>query len=300
MQFIMAIPKIASYPMPVELPASRVNWRFDPRRAALLVHDMQDYFLDFYDRSAEPVPTLVAHVRRLIDFAHAVGMPVYYTAQPAKQAAADRALLTDMWGPGLTARPSRAAICETLAPAPGDTVLDKWRYSAFRRSLLETRLREQRRDQLAICGIYAHIGCLMTACDAFMRDVQPFFVADALADFSEREHRMALDYVAGRCGMVVTTEALVGATGVDGAAPNGTAPALAAIAEQVARSLRIPAAELGEHDNLVECGLDSIRMMTLVEQWRAQGYDVTFVQLAEQPTLGAWTQMLRRAAQVSA
>nr|WP_282959793.1 hypothetical protein [Burkholderia multivorans] len=61
---------------------------------------MQDYFLDFYDRSAEPVPTLVAHVRRLIDFAHAVGMPVYYTAQPAKQAADDRALLTDMWGRG--------------------------------------------------------------------------------------------------------------------------------------------------------------------------------------------------------
>ncbi|WP_155640695.1 isochorismatase family protein [Burkholderia pseudomultivorans] len=296
----MAIPKIASYPMPAELPPNRVNWRFDPGRAALLVHDMQDYFLDFYDRSAEPVPMLVAHVRRLIDFAHAVGMPVYYTAQPAKQAAAERALLTDMWGPGLTAQPSRAAICETLAPAPGDTVLDKWRYSAFRRSPLETRLREQRRDQLAICGIYAHIGCLMTASDAFMRDVQPFFVADALADFSEREHRMALDYVAGRCGMTVTTDALVGVTSVDDTAPNDTAPALAAIAEQVARSLRIPAAELGEHDNLIECGLDSIRMMTLVEQWRAQGCDITFVQLAEQPTLGAWTQMLRRAAQVSA
>ncbi|WP_175731033.1 isochorismatase family protein [Burkholderia ambifaria] len=291
----MAIPKIASYPMPAELPVNRVNWRFDPHRAALLVHDMQDYFLDFYDRAAAPVPTLVAHVRRLIDFARAAGMPVYYTAQPATQAAADRALLTDMWGPGVTAQPSRAAICDALAPASGDTVLDKWRYSAFRRTPLETCLREQARDQLAICGIYAHIGCLMTACDAFMRDVQPFFVADALADFSEREHRMALDYVAGRCGMAVTTDALAGVAPAD-----DSAPMLFAIAAQVARSLRIPAADLREHDNLVDCGLDSIRMMTLVEQWRAQGYDVTFVQLAEQPTLGAWTQVLQRAAQVSA
>ncbi|MGS0892118.1 isochorismatase family protein [Burkholderia stagnalis] len=298
----MAIPKIASYPMPAELPANRVNWRFDPRRAALLVHDMQDYFLDFYDRAAAPVPTLVAHVRRLIDFAHAAGMPVYYTAQPATQAAADRALLTDMWGPGLTAQPSRASICAALAPAPGDTVLDKWRYSAFRRSPLEAGLREQGRDQLAICGIYAHIGCLMTAGDAFMRDVQPFFVADALADFSEREHRMALDYVAGRCGMAVTTDALVSVAPADETTHEtaGETPTLAAIAAQVARSLRMPAADLGEHANLVDCGLDSIRMMTLVEQWRAQGYDVTFVQLAEQPTLGAWTQLLRRAAQVSA
>ncbi|WP_423371030.1 isochorismatase family protein [Burkholderia sp. LMG 32019] len=296
----MAIPKIASYPMPAELPANRVDWRFDPRRAALLVHDMQDYFLDFYDRAAAPVPTLVAHVRRLIDFAHAAGMPVYYTAQPATQAAADRALLTDMWGPGLTAQPSRAAICGALAPAPGDTVLDKWRYSAFRRSPLEASLREQGRDQLVICGIYAHIGCLMTACDAFMRDVRPFFVADALADFSEREHRMALDYVAGRCGKVVTTDALVGAALEAEAAADDTAPTLATIAAQVARSLRMPAADLREHDNLIDCGLDSIRMMTLVEAWRAQGYDVTFVQLAEQPTLDAWTQVLRRAAQVSA
>ncbi|MET3819805.1 MULTISPECIES: isochorismatase family protein [Burkholderia] len=288
----MAIPKIASYPMPAELPANRVNWQFEPRRAALLVHDMQDYFLDFYDRTAAPVPTLIAHVRRLIDFAHATGMPVFYTAQPAMQATVDRALLTDMWGPGLTAQPSCASICEALAPASGDTVLDKWRYSAFQRSLLDTRLREQRRDQLAICGVYAHIGCLMTACDAFMRDVKPFFVADALADFSEREHRMALDYVAGRCGMTVTTDRLVGNA--------AAAPTLAAIAAQVAHSLRMPAADLHEHDNLVDCGFDSIRMMTLVEQWRGQGYDVTFVQLAEQPTLGAWTRVLQRAAQVSA
>ncbi|WP_423378966.1 isochorismatase family protein [Burkholderia sp. LMG 32019] len=296
----MAIPKIASYPMPAELPANRVDWRFDPRRAALLVHDMQDYFLDFYDRAAAPVPTLVAHVRRLIDFAHAAGMPGYYTAQPATQAAADRALLTDMWGPGLTAQPSRAAICDALAPAPGDTVLDKWRYSAFRRSPLEASLREQERDQLVICGIYAHIGCLMTACDAFMRDVRPFFVADALADFSEREHRMALDYVAGRCGKVVTTDALVGAAPEAEAAAGDTTPTLAMITAQVARSLRMPAADLREHDNLIDCGLDSIRMMTLVEAWRAQGYDVTFVQLAEQPTLDAWTRVLRHAAQVSA
>ncbi|MBZ5793714.1 isochorismatase family protein [Burkholderia contaminans] len=296
----MAIPKIASYPMPAELPANRVDWRFDPRRAALLVHDMQDYFLDFYDRAAAPVPTLVAHVRRLIDFAHAAGMPVYYTAQPATQAAADRALLTDMWGPGLTAQPSRAAICDAFAPAPGDTVLDKWRYSAFQRSPLEASLREQERDQLVICGIYAHIGCLMTACDAFMRDVRPFFVADALADFSEREHRMALDYVAGRCGKVVTTDALVGAALEAEAAVDDTAPTLATIAAQVARSLRMPAADLREHDNLIDCGLDSIRMMTLVEAWRAQGCDVTFVQLAEQPTLDAWTRVLRHAAQVSA
>jgi bifunctional isochorismate lyase / aryl carrier protein len=285
----MAIPKIASYPMPADMPANRVTWQFEPHRAALLVHDMQDYFLDFYDRGAAPVPALLARVRRLIDFAHATGMPVYYTAQPSTQAPADRALLTDMWGPGLTGQPAHAAIDAAVAPAPGDIVLDKWRYSAFRRSDLEARLREQGRDQLAICGIYAHIGCLMTACDAFMRDIKPFFVGDALADFSEREHRMALDYVAGRCGSVVSTDTLVAAARGDTATPM-----LDEVVRLVAESLRVPAAELRVDANLVDCGVDSIRMMTFVERWRADGHDVTFVQLAEQPTLEAWARLLQQ------
>ena len=38
-----------------------------------------------------------------------------------------------------------------------------------------------------------------------MRDIQPFMVADALADFSEEEHRMACEYASGRCARVLNT-----------------------------------------------------------------------------------------------
>ncbi|GAB5098530.1 isochorismatase [Caballeronia sp. HLA56] len=290
----MAIPKIASYPMPTDMPTNGVMWLFDPKRAALLVHDLQDYFLDFYDRHASPVPQLLAGVGRLIAFARATEMPIYYTAQPANTAPADRALLTDLWGPGLAAQPARAAIAATVAPVPGDTVLDKWRYSAFQRSDLEARLRVQHRDQLAICGVYAHIGCLMTACDAFMRDIKPFLVGDAIADFSEREHRMALEYVSGRCGRVVSTDSLVGAARVE-----SKAPSLGEVTKLVAESLCVPAVELRADADLIACGVDSIRMMAFVEHWRSEGYPITFVQLAEIPTLDAWTRLLQRAKKAS-
>ena len=72
------------------------------------------------------------------------------------------------------------------------------RYSAFKKTNLLEILNEQGRDQLIICGIYAHIGCLLTACEAFMDGIEPFFVADAVADFSLEHHKQALEYASNR------------------------------------------------------------------------------------------------------
>ena len=207
----MALPKIAPYSYREQEHQNRVNWRVDPARAALLVHDMQRYFVRAFEleRDGQPLPdaqinTAIANIRRLLDAAHAANIPVYYTAQPPRQNPADRRLLTDFWGDGLQ-DDENAQILDELAPTEADTVLTKWRYSAFERSPLEEQLKDLGRDQLIIGGIYAHIGCLTTALEAFMRDIQPFMVADALADFTEEEHRMACEYASGRCARVLNT-----------------------------------------------------------------------------------------------
>ncbi len=205
----MAIPSIRSYPMPApdSFPANKVAWKLDPSRAALLIHDMQRYFLRFYETDSGLLQTLIGNIAALKRWAAAHGVPVFYTAQPHDQPASDRALLNDMWGPGLTkADPAQQAVVPEIAPADGDVVLTKWRYSAFQRSDLDTRMKTLKRDQLIIVGVYAHIGCMITAVEAFMKDIQPFMVGDAVADFSEEEHRMALKYVATRCGVVTSCQ----------------------------------------------------------------------------------------------
>ena len=206
------LPSIAPYALPAEgeWPPSRADWAFDPARAALLVHDMQQYFVDAFVPGAEPIAAVVDHIARLVTVARRHGMPVFYTAQNGDQQRCDRGLQADLWGPGMRALPAHQHIVAPLAPEAGDFVLVKHRYSAFQRSNLASLLRARGRDQLLITGIYAHIGCLQTAGEAFQRDIQPFFAADALADFSRHWHDMALAYVADCCGVVCSTRQLTG------------------------------------------------------------------------------------------
>ncbi|GAA4615651.1 isochorismatase family protein [Saccharopolyspora hordei] len=205
----MALPTIPPYrvPTPEELPDNRVSWRPEPSRSVLLVHDMERHFVNAFPREGEPLDVVVPNIRLLRDRARASGVPVVYCAQPGGQTPEQRGLQLEWWGPGV-ADPAQEAIIDELAPADGDVLLTKWRYSAFQRTDLRQMLRDWGRDQLIITGVYAHIGCLMTAAEAFQQEVQAFLVADAVADFSLEEHRMALDYAAKRCAVVDTAERL--------------------------------------------------------------------------------------------
>lgn len=209
----MALPKIEAYPMPraEDLPRNVARWRIDPRRAVLLIHDMQRYFIGAFPAGRQPVVDLVRNVDRLRKRAAAAGIPVTYTAQPGSMAHHDRGLLKDFWGAGMSARPEERDVIDELTPEPEDHLFVKWRYTAFHRNGLLEFMREQGRDQIVISGVYAHVGCLMTACDAFTHNIQPFLVADALADFSEAQHHAALAYGAELCAVTLTTDAALAA-----------------------------------------------------------------------------------------
>jgi len=204
----MSLPVTPPYavPTPEDHAANRAVWELDPNRAVVLVHDMQKHFLGvFSGEDGCPARAATENIRRLVDAADSTGTPVVFTAQPPNQDPGDRGLLTDFWGPGLQGGLS-AEIVEPLAPAPHHTVLTKWRYNAFLWTPLAQHLASWGRDQLVITGVYAHIGCLLTATHAFMHDVQPFLVGDAVADFNREDHLMALNYAAKRCSVVHHTD----------------------------------------------------------------------------------------------
>jgi bifunctional isochorismate lyase/aryl carrier protein len=199
------LPRITPYPVPADfgIAQARVAWRPDPRRALLLVHDMQNYFLAPFGTADQAlIGRVVDNINALRKHAAELGIPVVFSAQPGGQSLAERGLLQDFWGDGPPPDERALAITDALTPADGEHRVTKRRYSAFAGTPLADLLGG--RDQIVITGVYAHIGVLATALDAFMRDIQPFVVADAVADFSPAHHRDALRHVRDRCGVVAT------------------------------------------------------------------------------------------------
>ncbi|WP_428243495.1 isochorismatase family protein [Gynuella sp.] len=284
----MSIPSLTDYVMPTteSLPTNKVSWSLEPAKAVLLIHDMQDYFLKFYPQDSALIRQLIDNISTLKTFCREHEIPVVYTAQPDKQSPKDRALLNDMWGAGVNDHAKMKKICSALTPDPQDTVLVKWRYSAFQRSNLENMMQELDRDQLIICGIYGHIGCMITAVDAFMRDIKPFMVADAVADFSEKDHHMALNYVATRAGTVVNTATIVETTRPH---PQLT---LAQLKAQLLSVIDENEDDFDADENLVDYGLDSVQVMSMINDWRKQGIEINFAELAKTPSLNAWWKLI--------
>ncbi|MBZ1524076.1 isochorismatase family protein, partial [Leuconostoc mesenteroides] len=141
------------------------------------------------------------------------------------------------------------------------------------------RMKDWNRDQLIIGGIYAHIGCMVTAIDAFMNDIQPFMVGDAVADFSEEEHRLALKYVATRCGAVIDTASLIRKPATETTRDWLQKRVLELIEDET---------ELDPQENLILYGLDSLQVMKLSAELKERGVAVGFDDLARVPTLAAW------------
>lgn len=270
-----------------ELPVSRVDWLPQASRSALLVHDMQAYFARIYGDACPAFDQAVERTAALIAAARAAGVPVYFTAQPGDQDPAERGLLSDMWGSGIRALEEQTRILDALAPSASDEVLVKHRYSAFARSDFAERLAAAGRDQLVITGIYAHIGVATTATDAFMRDIAPFVIADAVADFSLADHQRALHTVARTSGVVLSTAQVLDQWGASPAAALDPADPLAQDLAELLGDADLLSRAVGDPtSDLFELGLDSLRAFELLDRLADRGIDIDYADFVQQATVG--------------
>jgi ureidoacrylate peracid hydrolase len=206
--------------------------RIDPINAAstvLIVVDMQNHFLvpgaPLESRAGrQMIPTLC----RAIALCRERSMPVVYTRQLHREDGTDRRLSKHFWDcdaetDGLIDGAAGAEIHSELVPDDSDLVVVKSRYSAFYGTDLERRLRDMGINTVIIGGVTTENCCHATARDAFFRDFQVGFLADATATFdypdtghggmsAAQVHRASLVILAASTADVMSTDDLVART----------------------------------------------------------------------------------------
>lgn len=171
--------------------------RLDPKRTALVVIDLQNYFMrgDTADivpavnRLAEEVRNRggkVVWVRHTTEGTHKNWSVKYeFLKSPGERKEHLEELAKD--GHGLE-------YWSKLDIRPGDGKLKKKRFSAFIRgsSTLEKYLRDRKIDTILVTGTATNVCCESTARDAMMLNFKVVMVSDALAARSDDIHNASL------------------------------------------------------------------------------------------------------------
>lgn len=167
---------------------------FRPQRAALLVLDMQDYFLRPDSHAFIPsAPGILPNIQLLIAAYRAENRPIVFTRHLNTDA--DAGMMSRWWRELIRAGSPGSAIASALDASRG-IVIAKPQYDAFYKTNLEETLRGGGVKQVVITGVHTHLCCETTARAAFTRGFEVFFCVDGTATYAEEVHRAALSNLA--------------------------------------------------------------------------------------------------------
>jgi nicotinamidase-related amidase len=205
----------------------------DPQSTALVIVDMQEYFLNPaspYSRALESaVPGVLGYfqergrgivepsLRRLLDFFRAHGLRIVYATLASelpdgsdlmpilqRRNASNRAAL------GEVAFPPRAdawaRIVAALEPGPGELVVNKTTYGTFNSTGLDRALRSLGITSLVIGGVVTNVCVETTARDAADRGYEVVLLDDGCAAYSPEIHEATMLSFGSHFGRVRRTD----------------------------------------------------------------------------------------------
>lgn len=162
---------------------------YTPRTSALLVLDMQVYFLDSYSHACIPSGlAIVPALKALISAYRSLGLPVIFTRHV--NSAEDARMMTVWWRELLDADSPLSQIVPELDPGESP-VIQKTQYDAFFGTGLDAILRQSGVRQVLVSGVMTHLCCETTARSAFMHGYEVLFLVDGTATYNSAFHQAA-------------------------------------------------------------------------------------------------------------
>ncbi|MBN2389033.1 MAG: isochorismatase family protein [Anaerolineales bacterium] len=187
--------------------------RFVPAVSALLVLDMQAYFLQEDSHAYIPsAPAVLPGIRELVRTFSAQSRPVYLTRHVNTDE--DAGMMASWWRDLIRPGTPESEIVPWVDPQRG-TVLTKRSYDAFLDTNLDALLRAAGVSQLVVSGVLTHLCCETSARSAFTRGYQVFFVVDGTATYTKAFHRATVLNLAHGFAVPVTVAEILGWPGAE-------------------------------------------------------------------------------------
>ena len=175
------------------IPSSRKKkFKFIPKDSALLVVDMQEYFINEDSHAFLPAAkAIIPNINKIIDEYRRLAFPIIFTYH-AYSKDEKTGIMGRWWSDLPKTTDPLSKIHAGFNLKKEDIIIRKNRYSAFIDTNLDNILKEKNVVSLVITGIMTHLCCESTARDAFMKDYEVYFVIDATATETENLHLSSL------------------------------------------------------------------------------------------------------------
>ena len=161
-----------------------------PNNCALLVIDMQNYFLNNQSHAFIPsANTIIPNINNLISIFKEKNIPIIFTRHI--QDKNDNNAMQRWWDDQIFEDTEHSLITDKLN-TENTTIIKKSKYSAFNDTELNSILKKSNINTVIITGTVTHLCCESTARDAFMNDFNVYFAIDATASYNEDLHLSSL------------------------------------------------------------------------------------------------------------
>ncbi|MCK4234343.1 isochorismatase family protein [candidate division WOR-3 bacterium] len=201
--------KTAKWMAELELQRTRhKNFVFEPGISALLVIDMQNYFLDDNAHAFIPVGKFIlSQIKNLVEKYYEKNLPVIFTRYCVLKEDPDD-IMNKWWGGVLLEDDPESFLVKEINTETGIVIL-KPGYSAFFKTNLEELLKRKGVKQVVITGVMTHLCCETTAREAFQRGYEVYFVIDGTGTYDEEIHTASLFNLSHGFAVPVTTDEIL-------------------------------------------------------------------------------------------
>lgn len=183
---------------------------FNINESALIVTDMQEYFLNKNSHAYIPASeSIIWDISLLVSFFRKNNRPVIYTRHINTK---ENSGMMSKWWSEIITKDNFSGLNEKL-DIDGAKIIVKTQYDAFYKTEIEDYLKSRQSKSIVITGVATHLCCETTARSAFIKGFEVYIPADCTATYDEEFHLSSLRNLSHGFAHIVRSGDLTGKAG---------------------------------------------------------------------------------------